>query len=327
MKQFINKIVLFSLIPLGLLFVMELSITILNKSIFKENALEKYYKEDAKSYAWVDKLSNDSLNIISGSSSVRYGLSCNKLSKLNPDNSLYINLATDARDPIQTYFILKNSNLNNVKSIYFGLDPWIYTKSYYKFRNVYLYLDFTFTECLKYYKEHDKSVFTKRYNSFCKYLFNRPQLPLTTNKKTPTDYGSIALNNLTFNEISLSDWFQTKKYGWSSLQFKYLKKIEALCQEENIKFSLFIPPKHSSYTEYYKTNHILDHKVYNQKIEEAGLKASIFSSFDILEQNDESGLFSEAVHLNKTGQNIFSEIFYDLSQKKHKEYSRDYKWF
>ena len=73
----------------------------------------------------------DSIKILSGSSSVKYGLSCTVLNGLAQEKYKYVNIAYDARDPIVTYFILKNIDLKNVSTIYFGLDPWIYTKRYY----------------------------------------------------------------------------------------------------------------------------------------------------------------------------------------------------
>ena len=57
---------------------------------------------------------------------------------------MFINLAMDARDPIETYFILKQIDLKDVKAVYFGIEPLIYTKRYYKYRNAYLYLDMDF---------------------------------------------------------------------------------------------------------------------------------------------------------------------------------------
>ncbi|SEH05330.1 hypothetical protein [Candidatus Venteria ishoeyi] len=215
---------------------MEISIYKFKEELLSEQNLESIFKQDAKNYAWVNNVNSDSLKILSGSSSVRYGLSCTILNDLSSNKYNYVNISMNARDPIQTYFILKNLDLKNVSAIYFGLDPWIYTKRYYMFRNKYLYLDFSFMQILKFSKEHDKSAFLKRYKSLiASILPHNLNVSTIENQKIPEDYSSIVLDSKAINFNGLTyNLFQIDKYGWSELQFIYLKKIAEFC---NIKKS------------------------------------------------------------------------------------------
>ena len=170
MKKFGFRVLLFFGAPLLFIGSLEIFIYQFKEELLLEPQLEHIYKQEARNYSWVNNINSDSLKILSGSSSVRYGLSCTILNGLSSNKYNYVNIAMDARDPIQTYFILKNLKLKNVSEIYFGLDPWIYTKRYYMYRNSYLYLDFNFTQILKFANEHDQSAFLKRYKSLIKYF-------------------------------------------------------------------------------------------------------------------------------------------------------------
>jgi hypothetical protein len=327
MKKFIVKISAVFLIPLIPLFLIEISIAPLTQRFFEEKALERSFKQDVNSYAWLEILDSKPLNILAGSSSVKYGLSCKELNKLNPDSVRYVNLAMDARDPIQTYFILKKISLNKVKNVYFGLDPWIYTKRYYKHRKNYLYLDFNIIECFSYFIEHDKMVFLKRYKSFFKYLFKFSGGNIKKESTIPKDFGSVALHRTAVNFNNLDDWFQLEKYGWSDLQFQYLKKIEELCNVNKVRLSLFIPPKRSDYSEFYLEECKLIHIDYVDKLVQFGISSPIFGKFNLYDNVDDYTLFAEAYHLNEKGQIKFSKSFYELSVKQNIKFSKDYSWF
>ena len=327
MNRFIKKLLILIIVPILPIILLELLISNQRQAIFEEIAFEKNYSQDAASYKWIEILDNDSINILAGSSSVRYGLSCKELNKLSTDNSIYVNIAMDARDPIQTYFILKNLKLGSIRNIYFGLDPWIYTKKYYKYRNRYLYLDFTILEFLQYFQEHDKSTFIERYKALFKYILNSSQKKHVENFITPEDFGSVALHRTAINFNNLSDSYQLEKYDWSNLQFEYLKKIESLCEVNKIKFCLFIPPKRSDYTQHFKNSYQEVLKEYNIKIAQNEIISPIFSKLDILDKQGDSTLFAEAFHLNEKGQIKFSKLFHELSIKQMEEYSIDYNWF
>jgi hypothetical protein len=329
MRKFFVNLFYFSIVPLFIFGSIEICICTLKTRLFSENNLEKIYKNDAYDYDWIKSLKGDSLTVLAGSSSVRYGLSCKILNEMSPNNNKYVNIAMDARDPIQTYFIIKNLGIKNISAIYFGLDPWIYAKRYYMHRNSYLYLDFSFFEFLNFSKEHDKSSFIKRYKSFFKYLFTNEQHTIyNENFTTPIDFGSVVLKGkaVNFNQ-PINESFQLDKYGWSDLQFEYLKKISELCKEKNIKFAVFIPPKRSDYSKVYKEKCNLIHDEYLKKLVNVGFNSSIFGVFDQLDKMGNEDNFTEAYHLNKKGQDLYSKIFYELTTKQMSSFSKSYDWF
>ena len=125
---------------------LECGISLLKNDFFSENKMENVYEGIGNDYKWIgNKLGPKSLLL--GSSTVRYGIGAKQLTELSNDGITYLNLAMDARDPIQTYFLLKEIDLTEIRAVYFGLDPWIYTKGYYKYRDPYLYLDISFINC------------------------------------------------------------------------------------------------------------------------------------------------------------------------------------
>ena len=302
----------------------------LKSCLFSEINFERFYLRDAQNYDWIKSFKNDSLVILAGSSSVKYGLSCKILNNLDSDKHKYVNIAMDARDPIQTYFLIKNLDTQNVSSVYFGLDPWIYTKAYYLHRNNYLYLDFNFLEIFNFYKEHDKSSFLKRYKNFYEYLFpseiNDSYYKIVDNP--PSDFGSVVLDGKATNfNFPINESFQIDKYGWSDLQFIYLHKIAILCNEKNIKFAVFIPPKRSDFSKVYKEKCQLIHSQYLKKILNVGFNSLIFGEFDQLDKLGDYDNFTEAYHLNKKGQELYSRIFYELTKNQLVYFSENYEWF
>lgn len=329
MKKFGRKLLFFFLIPVLLIFSIELYIHSFKNQIFSEKNLSNNYVEENNNYAWINHFTSDSLIILSGSSSVRYGLSCSILDQLSENKYKYVNIAMDARDPIQTYFILKNIDLKKVSKVFLGLDPWIYTKRYYKYRVNYLYLDFGFFQTIHFAIEHDKSAFLKRYKGFLNYI-----APLNSyrsfakNISVPSDFGSVTLTGeaINFNELPNS-WFQLDKYEWSELQFKYLKKMNDLCEANNVKFILFVPPKRSDYSKAYKETCRSAHQQYIDKLLEANIQAPIFGTFDQLDSVGDFSNFSEAYHLNRKGQSNYSGIFYELSKGHMNDLNKNYSWF
>ena len=315
MRKFCINSIYFLTVPLLFWGLVEISIYTLKARLFSENNLESICKAEANDYGWIKSLKSDSIIVLAGSSSVKYGLSCKILNEVSSDNYKYVNIAMDARDPIQTYFIIKNLDLKKVSSVYLGLDPWIFTKRYYMNRNSYLYLDFNFIEFLNFTNEHDKSSFLKRYKGFFKYLFSSKQhYTYNENSNPPTDFGSVVLEGKAknFNE-PINDWFQLDKYGWSDLQFEYLQKISELCKEKNINFAAFIPPKRSDFSIVYKDKCNLIHDEYLKKLANVGFISPILGVFDQLDKKGDKDNFIEAYHLNKKGQVLYSRIFYELS--------------
>lgn len=330
MGRFFLRVISFISLPVLLIFTVEIYISCNKQKIFSEEKLDKVFQKTYIDYNWINHIKKDSLAFLTGSSSVKYGLSCIVLNNLSGNNTGYVNLALDARDPIETYFILKHLDLKRVKSVYFGLDPWIFTKNYYKHRNSYLYLDFGFLKMLKYCSEQDETALVWRYISLIRsFIKTKSPKEDITFEKIPYDFGSVALDKIPINfNIDIADLFKIEKYGWSELQFEYLNKIALLLNYRNISFTLFVPPKRSDFSGNYRTKCAETHKEFVSVLEKSAIKnANIVGTFDKLEEIGDSIFFAEAFHLNKKGQTMFSKIFYGMITNEKKTFSSDYPWF
>ncbi len=324
MRSLLRNLFFFLFIPLGFSAIFESLIWAFKSPLFQEATFQKVYSEDFNKYKWIENIHCDSLSILAGSSSVKYGLSCSVLNTLANDNSKYVNIAKEARDPIQTYFILKQLDFKNIDVVYFGLDPWIYSRRYYKFRNNYLYLDFNFLQCFYFALEQDKKVFFKRYQCLIDFALKKKASGIAPNYEIPDDFGSTTLDRTAVNFTDLGDWFELRKYGWSELQFVYLKKTQDLCRKRNIQFVLFLPPKRSDFSTYYAQDCHDINVSYQKELSRYGISAPIFGKFDQLDKVGDSLLFVEAYHLNKIGQIKYSEIFYDISKNATKQNIKNY---
>ncbi|NWJ51779.1 MAG: hypothetical protein HXX14_13040 [Bacteroidetes bacterium] len=323
MKKFFFKLSNF-LIPVILI---EISIFLLKDIVFKEKQLQNIFSTVGNKYYWINKINHNKKILLLGSSSVRYGLSCSILNQLSHDSLSFINLATDARDPIETYFILKQINLTGVKAAYFGLDPWIYTKRYYKYRNPYLYLDMSFLSSIKYSIEHDKTTFLKRYIAFFDFVFSTRGKSNDLIREIPTDYGSFKLKGKPKNfKESVDNWFETDRYGWSQLQFIYLQKIISFCKTKNIEFIPFLPPKRSDFTDIYKLKCKSIHKEFTDNLIKTNFTLNIFGKFNQLDKLGNYNLFVEAYHLNPLGQSVYSVIFYKMILPKKDVFNNQLLW-
>ncbi len=279
MKIFISKLLFFTTIPASIFILLELAIEIWRPVMLSEACLKELFCEQMNDYEWINEMEADSLIILAGSSSVRYGLSCNVLNELSEHKYSFVNIAMDARDPIETYFILNSLDRSNIKKMYFGLDPWIYAKRYYRHRQPYIYLDFLPLEAVRYQLYSDHSAMKKRYKGMITYIFRTTCNTVQTNLRPaiPNDYGSVALTRIPKNfNHSVSSWFETKKFGWSQLQFEYLTKIAVWCRQHSIQFEAFIPPKRSDFTKDYSVNAADIHNEYVSHLIKAGFDTPIF---------------------------------------------------
>jgi len=238
-------------------------------------------------------------------------LSCRELNRLAADSLAFINLAADARDPIETYFILKQLDLSAVKAMYMGIDPWIYTRNYYRNRHQYLLLDLPFAKALRYSKDYDLRLFAKRYKAL--FHFPDPDHPAAkVQTAIPAEFGSVALTKkpVNFND-PLSKKFRLKEYGWSELQFTYLKKIDSLCNSKGISFTTFYPPRRMDYINDYESNCRDIQASFLAQSHQSGFSKNVKSGIRSLQPGNDS-LFADAYHLNKAGQEKYSRYFFSL---------------
>jgi len=328
MKKFLLQFFCLSLIPLFLIVILEITIQCYHDEIFSEKRLERLFLNEMADYNWISSLKTDSIVVLSGSSTVKYSLSCSQLNQLSKDSVNYVNIAKDARDPIATYFILKNLDPKKISAVYFGMDPWIYAKQYYKHRNSYYYLDLNIFQTILFTFQHDKSAFLQRYKVLLSVLLDEKPIISSKKRAIPPDFGSVALTQIpkNFNQKPI-ETFQIKTYGWSDLQFTYLKKMIDYCQEQHIPFSMFIPPKRSDFTRSYRTECAEIHQDYLKHLQEKEIQGPILGTFDQLEKQGDAHCFVDGIHLIQQGQQRYTELFYRLINERKAVFSVEYQWF
>jgi hypothetical protein len=313
---------LFRVYILPILLVITLLFIMLNLGPQKitEKDLYNAYKNDIESYNWIAGI--DSIDgVILGSSTLRYGLSCGLLK--SQVYKQWVNLSMDARDPIVFYLLLKkNIKLFKPKIVLVGLDPWIYSKLYYRNRATTMYSDFKLTERLNYFLSIDYRLPI----ILCKNQFaGTNKKPETKNDKIPPDFGSVKLtrNAVNFNEIN-DDWFRIKEFGWSKIQFEYLHKLKILCQSHRINLVFIVSPKRNDYINVVNSNFKLYHQDWWNQINSDLQNEQIIGTYDALKKFNQDSIFAEAFHLNNNGQIIFSEYvrkFISKPSKINKHYN------
>lgn len=329
MKTYLGNLIIFFLIPIFFFIIVEGLIYVSRNEIFTEQIIEKAYLNVGNEFLWINKLNNSPQVILAGSSTVRYGLSCGQLNKLSNDSLSFVNISYDARDPIETYFILKQLDLKRVKMFCYGLDPWIFAKAWYRHRNSFLSLDLNTLNTLKFSIEYDNRLFLKRDVEYFQLFFKTNKSHSNSLYDIPDDFGSVKLNRKpkNFNE-PVDKWFQIEKYGWSHLQFDYFMKIVMLCKHHNIEFYAFIPPKREDFCQTYKFKCVKIHKQFINKLLCENIDFRIFGKFDDLKSDNSNLYFQDIYHLNPKGQKIYTQLFFKMLTSNNKEkFASNYPWF
>ena len=331
MKKFIRHIAFF-FIPLLMFFVfLEILSNKMKDKILSVTSLRKTLGNIECEYQWIEKITHPHKVLLLGSSTVKYGLSCSILNKLSGDSLKFINLGANARDPIVTYFLIRNIDLKGVDAMYMGLDPWIYSKNYYIHRNKIMYSDFSTAEAATYFKKQDRQIFQTRWKNLASYFMGSSSLGncISADQQIPGDFGSMKMEQqpLNFND-PVQDKFKVNIFGWSTLQFIYLLKIEKYCRQNGIAFFVFIPPKRSDFCNAYKSYSLPVHAEFVKHLEDIHFQSPIFGTFDQLRNLGDTLLFSDAYHLNETGQKIYSKLFFEMISSKNRTiFGSAYKWF
>lgn len=302
MRQFFKFIFIHYLLP-SIALVSIATFVVSKRYGLDENKLTNAYKNELDSYRWVNKV--DSVQgFIMGSSSLRYGVSA---SMLQQEGKQWINFAMDARDPIVIYLLLKKYYpIKKPKCVLVGLDPWIYSKSYYTYRNKMMYLDLDPMETWR-YKGKDKAVFFTKFREYMKLYFPGEEAQNVIDT-IPQDNGSVKLTVAAdnFNKVN-EDWFEINRYHWSDLQFEYLKRIKGYCRENGIRLIFVVPPKRADYITAAKTHFSREHEQWWARINSAIGGEFIIGNYGCFERMKQDSIFVEAYHLNPAGQKLFTE--------------------
>lgn len=312
MKTFLLRFISFIVLILLILLVFETYISLNKKKLLSEEQLEGVYQENINSFYWVnEKYKNKEVVLLSGSSTVKYGFNNNILNNNLITNTKFVNIGNDAGDPIEAYLIIKNIKGPKIKAIYLGLDPWIYTRIYYRYRKKIMYLDFNTIQSLMYSYQYNKRTMVIRSSKILKSITDNKK-----NKSIENKFFSESVNidtteafSKNFGTLDPTEQFMLNTYGWSDIQFVYLNKIYQFCLSKNIECVLFYPPKLSSYSDTYFSECKDVHVGFEYKINEIFHNGLIKGSFNIFSKDYDTLYFQDEVHLSTEGRKEFTNYF------------------
>lgn len=300
MKRFVRLVLLYSspfLAGLLIVFLYPTSVT--------EEKLTAAYAGEISSYSWSTNCGPIE-GIILGSSSMRYGLSANGISD---SGKQWLNFAYDARDPVVMYLLLKNYySALQPKQVIVGLDPWIYTKNYYAYRNKIMYLDLNRSILCRFLKK-DVNAGIKKLQIFARDVLGRYKgrpVVRKTNLVIPDDFGSAILNLKAVNFEAEADWFNLRGTGWSDVQFDYLAKLDKFCKSNHINVVYVFPPKRNDFIAAANGKFKTENQEWWERINATIPGAKVLGSYDVLKNEDQQEVFAEAYHLNGEGQKEYS---------------------
>jgi hypothetical protein len=265
--------------------------------------IDKFYTKEIDKYNWVENEENNNKHLFFGSSTIRYGIDVDLFDSLNETRNT-VNFAMDARDPVVNYLILKRfgSRFKN-KTIYMGLDPWIYSKNYYQHRGQIMFFDLKPTELYYFIRENRVNLLKSTFRVFKFYFrtFNK-QINLTP----PKGRGSAKLKRKAVNFTDNQDFFRLNKFGWSEIQFEYLHKIIEHCKVNKINLIFLLPPKRQDYNYFIQTQLLTEHNYWWKKFSRIANGEKLIGFYNTLEGYNQDSIFAEAYHLNEQGQNIYT---------------------
>lgn len=301
MRRFIGLVLLYSS-P----FLVGLLIVFLYTTSVNEQKLTGAYAGEISGYSWATQCGPVE-GIVLGSSSLRYGLSAKGISD---SGHKWLNFAYDARDPIVMYLLLKNYYpLLRPKRVIVGLDPWIYTKTYYAYRNKIMYLDLNRDVLVRFLKK-DVNAPIKKLQIYARDMAGRYKAkPKISSKQIPVpeDYGSVKLNVKAVNFEADKDWFELERTGWSEVQFEYLQKLNEFCKANGVTVVYVFPPKRDDFIAAAQGKFKRENEEWWVRINAAIPGAKVLGSYDVLGAENQLEIFAEAYHLNGVGQGKYSE--------------------
>ena len=316
MKLFLKKVFKFMSIPLIIIVVCESCIIIFKNDIFSDKKFEKVFDEPIHLNKWVNGLTKKHTVLIGGNSTVRFGFNPNLLNQLAQGTISFVNIGFDARDPIASYFILKNLDLSNVQQLYFGIDPINYTRAYFKNYLHYYYMDYNFLECVNYFGVHDNMVFFDRYINLYDYFFSSDKTELSDNTIIPSELGAkITMEGPKEFNPAVREKFQIEEYGWSDLEFSYLQKIVNLCKQNKIDFYAITMPRRSDFSKKYLKECKDIQEQIDERLSTIFPKERVVGKINCLDSLGDEKLFINCDHLNAEGQLLFTRLFYDMIKK------------
>ncbi|MBI3555475.1 MAG: SGNH/GDSL hydrolase family protein [Deltaproteobacteria bacterium] len=285
-----------------------------------------YHKTPAYSgtfanYSWTDRLEHSPKVLIMGSSAARYGVSPTVLARKGGYLSgEVVNLAFDARNPVQTYYVWKSLSeqvKSSVRLVVYGFEPWTF------YQNYYAYDDFAITQWGP--VQRLDVLFNANFDSqtrkkVLRYSFLRSGLGqsirnsfgfLQKNRQilaTPPDFGAIELKARprNFSGNARESFVDKALFPVSDFYFSYLKRLKDEVEARGIRFVLFTTPKASEWTKDYSSSCQDVERETLTKLNGALGPVILIDAMGFMPEPEKMGYMADNAHLNDKGQKAFS---------------------
>ena len=271
-------------------------------------------------YTWLAKLSKSPKLLLMGSSTMVYALSPGVISEQsNLEKDEIVNLAMNARTPIQSYFLYKNfeSYFDSVKIVVYGFDPWIFSKKYYTF-DLRVQVLWNLKERWYAFRKFNPrcAILGGEMYTIIKSVHNLFFKPAYTLLDIPEDNVAKVLKQIPKNfSQPVSEWFIYDYFSMSDLQIKYIAKLQQAVEQSGAQFVLFLPPKKTEWLDDYRStcSHIDEDLISRCNVHLGD--SNIIGSFNSMPEPLQSKFLNDGVHLNENGQNYVSKQFANILQK------------
>lgn len=224
-----------------------------------------------------------------------------------------VNIGMNASTPIENYaLILKNPDLfKNVEAVFYSFDPWIYSKTYYKYRRIERVL----------WSKEEWDIAKLEYQLDGKYLSSWKYYLKEWNKSSKGPIRLSKENQFGFKPIigvkkesdNKKDEFKSfrlfKDLGVDTLQIKYLSKIKEHFKNSNVDFFFYISPQKRSAVEDLSVFKSFHNQIFAAIFKEMG-EIEIIGNINPSNCKLSDEFFFDNSHLNHMGAIIFSRCYF-----------------
>ncbi|MBL4861442.1 MAG: hypothetical protein JKY09_00280 [Crocinitomicaceae bacterium] len=265
-------------------------------------------------YSWTKKLDNPPKVFLMGSSTMKFGLSPSIIAhELDYHSGEVINLAENARSPIQSFYLLNtldDEQFDSLDLVIYGIDKWIFSKAYYEHNKELLY-DLDVSQSTDLYFKAEKDIHFNELLGISTYKRIVGDYETRVDQlDVPIDFGAGVLEQKPKNfRDPVKHLFGGEMYSFSNIQFNYLKKIQDFFQEKGVKLVLLSTPRRSDWRLDYKNTCRGINSEFDQRLKKKMGSTLLLNHYEIIHDTLEHEYFNDGIHLNKLGQKYYSSWF------------------
>jgi hypothetical protein len=268
-----------------------------------------YYPERS---TWIKHLKEKPTIILMGSSTVKYGLSPNKIVQVGriPKGTI-VNVAEDAGTPMVNYYIYNfiENHIDSHSTVIYGLDPFVFSRRYYA--NDHL-MPITWNPLERFYftffEAEKNSIYTALFggnmNTAIRDIFSKWE-----HNSIPEDFGAMGIpveELLNRPHRVLSEMIHYEIYKISDTYIARLANIKSRIEAKGGEFIFYLPPVPKvTYEDYRNKCNKYDAALIAQLNSHLG-PVKVIGSLHFLSTETGEQYFSDEVHVNMKGQEIMS---------------------